>query len=208
MASPPLPPAVAEGLIQVGRALDLRGWLPATSGNLSARLAPGWCALTASGVHKGRMTAADLLVVDMAGQAADGRRPSAETALHTALYLRDARCGAVLHVHSPGSTWVSRWLVERGQAWLELEGWEILKAFPGVSTHEERRRVAVIPNSQDVPSMARQAEPLLAHPEALPALLIGGHGLYTWGVDVDAAWRHLEAVELLLEVLRFPGAAS
>ena len=40
-------------LIEIGRELHSRGWLPASGGNLSARLEDGLILITASGSHKG-----------------------------------------------------------------------------------------------------------------------------------------------------------
>ena len=34
----------------------------------------------------------------------------------------------------------------------------------------------------------------------LPGFLIAGHGLYAWGATLADAWRHLEALEFLLEL--------
>ena len=39
----------------------------------------------------------DIMLVDADGQSLDGRKPSAETGLHTALYRRCPAAGAVLH---------------------------------------------------------------------------------------------------------------
>ena len=62
----------AEALVAVGRAFHARGWAPATAGNYSARLGDGRVAITVSGAHKGRLTTADIMLLD----AGDPRRPS------------------------------------------------------------------------------------------------------------------------------------
>ena len=80
--------ARADELIAAGRFLFERGWVPATSGNFSARLSDGRLALTVSGRHKGRLTHDDVLLADAEGRSLDDRRPSAETALHVQLYRR------------------------------------------------------------------------------------------------------------------------
>jgi methylthioribulose-1-phosphate dehydratase len=44
------------------------------------------------------------------------------------------------------------------------------------------------------------------------AFLVRGHGLYTWGRDLDEARRHVEILEFLLEVVlaraRYAAASS
>jgi methylthioribulose-1-phosphate dehydratase len=76
-----------SALLAAGRFLATRGWTPATSGNLSVRASDGFW-VTASGLDKGSLTREDLLSVDPDGNPRDpNRRPSAETALHTAIYV-------------------------------------------------------------------------------------------------------------------------
>ena len=43
----------ANQLIEAGRFIDSKGWVPATSGNFSAKLSDGSIAITVSGRHKG-----------------------------------------------------------------------------------------------------------------------------------------------------------
>ena len=45
----------AQQLIEAGRFINSQGWVPATSGNFSARLADGSIAITVSGRHKGHL---------------------------------------------------------------------------------------------------------------------------------------------------------
>jgi len=65
-------------LIEAGRYLFEQGWVPATSGNFSARLSDGTIAITVSGRHKGRLHAGDIMVIDIDGQPQmSTQRPSA-----------------------------------------------------------------------------------------------------------------------------------
>ena len=68
----------AAELVEVGQTLYRLGMVPATSGNLSARLSGNKIAVTVSGRHKGKLTQADIMVVDDKGNSMDGRRPSGE----------------------------------------------------------------------------------------------------------------------------------
>jgi len=178
------------------RELAAAGWTPATSSNFSRRLDERHAAITVSGRDKGRLVEDDIMVVDYDGHAVDtDRRPSAETLLHTQLYRRFPEIGCVLHTHSPVQTIASRLFAGAGH--IRLQGYELLKAFHGNSTHEAAIDVPVFANTQDMHTLAAQVDALL---DAGPmwGYLIDGHGLYAWGRDMAEARRHLEAFEFLL----------
>jgi len=187
---------LAEEIIVNVRELALAGLTPATSSNFSRRLDERHAAITVSGRDKGRLVEDDIMVVDMDGQAVgDARRPSAETLLHTQLYRRFAEIGCVLHTHSKVQTIASR--LYSGSGHVPLEGYELLKAFAGNDTHETRIDVPVLPNTQDMRTLAAQVDALLDS-RCMWGYLIDGHGLYTWGRDMAEARRHLDAFEFLL----------
>ncbi|MFN6956039.1 MAG: class II aldolase/adducin family protein, partial [Acetobacteraceae bacterium] len=104
-----VPERVAASLVAAGRWFDHKGWVPATAGNFSARLPGGMVAITRSSVHKGQLSNADIITVDLDGRATDpAQRPSAETLLHCGIYRRFSDAGAVLHGHSIANTVLSR----------------------------------------------------------------------------------------------------
>ncbi len=188
----------AQRLIALTRTIAARGWTPATSSNFSMRLDAQHAVITVSGRDKGRLTEADFMAVDWRGRpVASEHRPSAETLLHTQLYQRFPEIGCVLHTHSQQQTVASRLFAARGK--VRLEGYELLKAFPGMHSHDASLDLPVLPNSQDMPALAAEVERLLDQ-QTLHGYLIDGHGLYTWGRDADEALRHLEAFEFLLAV--------
>ncbi len=177
------------------RELAAAGWTPATSSNFSRRLDDRHAAITVSGRDKGRLAEDDIMVVDFDGLAVGSdRRPSAETLLHTQLYRRFPDIGCVLHTHSPVQTIASR--LYAGAGHIRLEGYELLKAFSGNSTHEAAISVPVFANTQDMNVLAAQVDALL-DTGPMWGYLIDGHGLYAWGGDMAEARRHLEAFEFL-----------
>lgn len=182
-------------LIAAGQFFHSRGWVPATSSNFSARLNAEEILITSSGQHKGRLDEHGFLRVDYHGQSLDqGKRPSAETGLHTLMYRRDPHMGCVLHTHSIFAT-----VLSMHQDAVILEGYEVQKAFPNINTHESRLVIPVFANSQDIAVLANEVNTYLdQHPETV-AYLIRGHGVYTWGATVADTQRHIEAVEFLLE---------
>src|SRR5262249_51916822 len=146
-----------QELIAAGRAMFALGLMPATSGNLSARLDDGRIAITVSGSHKGRLSPADFVQVGAGGAPCIGPPPSAETALHVQLYRR-CGAGAVLHAHAPSAVVLSRGV----QGALAFTGYELMKAFPGVTTHTTTLVVPVFANDQDVDRLARTVDAWMA----------------------------------------------
>lgn len=194
-----------EGLIETGRDFHHRGWSLATSSNYSVVTGrdPRRLLVICSGFDKGRLTPEQFVIVGEDGKSVydSGRKPSAEVLLHVAL----ARCtgaGSVLHTHSIWGTLLSE--VGAVHGYLEISGYEMLKALAGITTHEATVRVEVFPNTQDMPDFACRVEKRLRDPGRPPleyAFLIAGHGLYAWGKNLVEARRHIEALEFLFEVV-------
>jgi methylthioribulose-1-phosphate dehydratase len=174
-----------------------RQWCLATSGNFSARVDAGHFLITQSGRDKSALTPADLMICNLDGRPQLAQlRPSAETALHQCLYRHGDQVGAVLHTHSVTSTVLSRHIGDS----ISFSGYEMQKAFAGVTSHEATIEVPVFDNSQDMPALADELRQWLRD-DRPPAFLIRGHGLYAWGTDLAAAQRHAEAMEFLMSCL-------
>jgi len=176
--------------------MDALGWVPATAGNISLRLPDDRIAITRSGSHKGFIPEDGVMAVDLDGKPQDSNlRPSAETGLHCGIYRRFPRAGAALHGHSVPATVLSR---QAGDA-ITLAGYEFLKAFPGLPTHEAAIRLPVLDNDQDIERLqARVTQIWDAAPQAPPGYLIRGHGVYLLADDMPGALRRLEALEFML----------
>ncbi|MEJ2095085.1 MAG: class II aldolase/adducin family protein, partial [Gammaproteobacteria bacterium] len=100
---------------------------------------------------------------------------------------------AVLHHHSPRATLLSQLAGDR----INLSGYELLKAFPGIDTHEATVQVPVFNNDQDIPRLADTVDNYMQSNGDLFGYLIRGHGLYTWADTVERALNHIEAFEFL-----------
>lgn len=192
----------AQGMIALGKELHARRWSLATSSNYSVRLSdnPLRLLVTASGKHKDRLTEEDFVDVGADGLPThpDAPRSSAETLLHVVL-ADAAGAGAVVHTHSVWGTLLSDRFATDGQ--VTLAGYEMLKALPGVSTHDTAVDLAILPNTQDIASMADTLRARIAAGDDAVryGFLIHKHGLYTWAADLDRARAALEAIEFLLE---------
>ena len=195
--APPVPRDIAEALVAAGRRMDQRGWVPATSGNLSARMTGDRMAITRSGLHKGFISARDIIAVDFDGSSlTPGMKPSAETLLHCQLYRIWPEVGSVLHGHSVPATALTLALPEVDAIY--LEGYEILKAWTSVTTHEVAAPLLVVDNDQDMQRLAARLAPALEAGEAPIGYVLRGHGVYVWGADVTTALYRMEALEFLL----------
>jgi len=190
-------------LRQFGEIFWQRGWSRGTSSNYSAVVQrhPTQLLVTASGKHKGWLTDSDFVLVDQSGQPvhADQPKASAETLLHC-LAAESEDVGAVLHTHSVWSTLMSARYASMGG--VLLEGYEMLKGLSGVTSHEHSEWFPIFPNSQDIPQLVEQVRAEMSTAQQpLHGYLIHQHGIYTWGKDLDEAFRHVEILEFLLEVL-------
>jgi methylthioribulose-1-phosphate dehydratase len=192
-------PDETQALCNICHTFGDRGWCRATSGNFSLRVSDSFYLITQSGKDKSQLTADDLMICDLEGQAVDsGLRPSAETPLHTALYQLDESIGAVLHTHSVAATLLSRHEASN----LKISGYEMQKALTGVKSHTDEVVVPIFDNDQDMPALAECMSGAWGdHGLAIPGFLIRGHGFYAWGADAAEAQRHVEGFEFLLECL-------
>jgi len=193
--------AAAAAIVETGRRLDARGLAPASGGNYSVLLGDGTIAITLSGVHKGRLSSDQIMRVSHAGLSLDGKKPSAETLLHCLVYAVDPAARCVLHTHSVAGTVLSRALADARS--IVLTGYELLKIYPGLGTHDASVAMPLVDNSQDMAALAEQLQPLLTgrlpgSSQCLPAFYIRGHGLYGWGPTIAAAENVVEASEFLI----------
>jgi methylthioribulose-1-phosphate dehydratase len=193
--------ATAADLAQTAAVLHRRGWMLATSGNLSAVVEkkPLRLMITPSGGDKGTLEPADMVQVDESGRVVAGAaKASAELPLHLEI-VRRTDAEAVVHTHSVWSTLISQTHAVDGG--LALADYEMLKALRGVTTHRHREWLPILANAQDYAELTTEiARTLEAKPDG-HGLLLSGHGLYSWGRSLREAVRHAEALEFLLEVV-------
>lgn len=196
-------PDTTETIIDLARFCAEKGYVPATSGNFSMRQGPGSFAITASGKDKGNLSGEDILLVNFNGVSLEeNKSPSAETLLHSQLYQWDPSVELIAHVHSTTSTVLSKVCHENGQPQIILEGYELLKAFSGVKSHEHREEVPVFANNQNIEALAGEVNRYVRGRSprfGFHGYLIAGHGLYTWGQSLNEIKRHVEAFNALFE---------
>ncbi len=184
------------------------GLAPATSGNYSIRTGDDEMAITVSGAHKGQLSQNQVMRATLSGVPLEEKKPSAETLLHCQIYKVYPHINAILHTHSVANTVLSR-LLPVGQN-IDLEGYELLKAYPGIKTHETKITLPVFDNTQDMIELSDQVQGVFNKMPETAAYIIRSHGIYGWGADMDEAERVIEATEFLLscelEILKIKGA--
>lgn len=182
----------AQSIITAGKRLDSMGLAPATSGNYSVRLGHHEIAITRSGAHKGFLSETDIMRVDQEGAPLEDKKPSAETLLHCSIYKLFPNVNAILHTHSIAATSLSR--MTKSDA-LCLKGYEMLKAYNEIETHDTEVQLPIFDNMQDIETLSALTEKTL---KRQPAYIIRNHGIYGWGADMNEAMRVIEATEFMI----------
>jgi methylthioribulose-1-phosphate dehydratase len=187
-----------EDIKSMGSFLNERGLCPATSGNLSMRITDSTFAVTASGKHKGELTDNDVILIDSKGMPLNPKeRPSAEVGVHLAIYDVFEEVQAVVHHHSLNAVVISQ--IHKDNSCLKTKGYEIHKAFSGITTHDSTLTIPIFENSQHIQTLANQVQAyLIDHPDTY-GFILHGHGFYTWGKDMKEVKHRIEAFEYLLE---------
>ncbi len=178
---PDHPPQLIQGIVDVCHRLYARGFVTATDGNVSVRLADGHCLTTRSAVNKGMVSREDLVEVDGAGTPVGSTlRPSTEIGMHLFIYSRRPDVHAVVHAHPIYAT---------GFATARQPLSACL--FPEVIVG-----MGAIPLAEyATPSTEEVAQSLAPYVESADAILLANHGVVTLGKDLLDAYFRMEKVE-------------
>lgn len=163
----------------------------------------GLVAIKPSGVAYDRMTAEDIVVVDLEGHAVEGTlRPSSDLPTHLALYRAFPTVGGIVHTHSP-----------KAVAWAQAR-----RGIPAFgTTHADHFHGAVPCTRELTPAEVADDYELNTgrvieerfhdlDAEAFPGVLVAGHGPFTWGPTPCKAVENAVALEqiaaMALDTLR------
>lgn len=193
-------PDLRQDLITAASFFYRQGWMVGTAGNLSARLTDGSFWITASGKSKGNLTLDDFVRVDPDGHIEPHAdlKPSAEIAIHQALYRLFPEAQACYHVHSVEANLVSRFV---DSEMLPLPPLEMLK---GLGVWEEKPDCAIVifSNHLNVKQIATDIEQRFQiQPPQIPALLIRDHGLTVWAPSTESAQNYIELLEYIFRYI-------
>ena len=145
-----------------------------------------------SGVDYDKMTPKDMVVVDFEGTVVEGDlRPSSDTPTHIELYKNFKNIGGIVHTHS---TWATQW----AQAERDIPAYGTTHAdyFYGDIPCTRRLTKEEIENEYEKNTGKVILERFESIDEkAIPAVLCGGHGPFTWGKNPAEAVYHARVLE-------------
>ena len=175
--------------------LPRRGLITYTWGNVSGRDAEtGYFVIKPSGVDYDKLTADDMVVVDLTGKVIEGKyRPSSDTPTHIELYKNYPEIGGIVHTHSPEAT---SW-AQAGRS-IPLYGTTHADYFYGpipcarsltkeeIEGEYERNTGLVIIETFEENGI---------NPVYTPGVLCCNHGPFTWGKDAAEAVHNAVVLE-------------
>jgi L-fuculose-phosphate aldolase len=177
---------VRQEIIHFGKQLITSRLTTGSGGNLSVcDRERGLVAISASGLDYFAMTAEDIVVTDLEGQAVEGeRKPSSELGFHLALYHARPDVAAVVHTHSVYATTIAclNW---------ELPAVHYLVGFSG-------NKVPLCPYAPF--GTQELAEKVVDSIGGYNALLMANHGLVTVGPTLARAFAAAEEIELVAQI--------
>ncbi len=178
-------------LVDIGRRMYEKDFVAANDGNISLKLDDDTILTTPTGVSKGFMTEAMMVKMRMDGTVIDGScRPSSEVKMHLRIYQENPLAKAVCHAHPPVSTAYAIAGMPLDQA-IYPEAVVNLGVVPCVHYEE--------PGSQGIP------DSIAPYCREHNAILLGNHGVVTWGKDLMEAWYRMESTEHYAMILRYTG---
>ena len=201
--SSPMLPQLRDEVWRANQALVRAGLVTLSFGNASGvdRTA-GVFLIKPSGLPYERLRPEDLVAVSLAdGSVVEGDlRPSSDTPTHLLLYRRFASIGGVVHTHS---TAASAW-AQAGRAIPPL-GTTHADHFHGpvpVTRPLRRGEVEGDYERETGELIVATLEGLGLDPLEMPAVLVGGHGPFTWGSDAEDAVANATALEAVAGMAR------
>lgn len=175
-----------QQVLEANLALPAHGLATLTWGNASGiDRADGIVAIKPSGVPYERMTAEDIVLIDLADdQVVEGeRRPSTDTPTHLELYRAYEEIGGIVHTHSG---WATAW-AQAGRA-IPLLG----TTHADLSAHSipvtRSLTEAEIAEGYERATGVALVDSISEHgPVEVPCALARGHAPFCWGADAAKA---------------------
>src|ERR1700712_961621 len=173
-------------LVRFSKWLYRLGFMPGTSGNLSARLDDERLLVTPTGVSKYLLKSSDMVVVDLDGrQLAGSRKVTSEVSMHLAVYRLRGDVEAVIHSHPPLATAFA------------CSG----RALDEMLCQEAVMTLGVVPLAKYATTGTDEvAASLLPFISRHDAVLMANHGAVSYGPTLLEAFMKMETLEHLAHV--------
>ena len=173
-------------MCEVGKRLWQKDLVGGAEGNISVRLSSRQILCTPSGVSKGHLRPADLVVIDNHGNSTTEAKPSSEIRLHLKILANRKDCQAVIHAHPPIATAFAL-AGEDIPDNLLPECAFVLGSVATVPFGE--------PGTEDLPN---KIEPLL---DDHKTFLLANHGAVVMGTDLLDALYRMETLERVARLI-------
>jgi L-fuculose-phosphate aldolase len=175
-----------EEIVRYGRMLHEKGFVAAMDGNLSIRLKQDRILVTPTGLSKGSMRPADLVIVDLDGKQVAGRRNvTSEIGMHLMIYRTRPDVKAIVHAHPPTATGFAA----AGIALTEPLVCEVVMGL------------GCIPLARyGTPGTAELAQSLEPYVPKYDAILMSNHGVVAYGDTLEHAYMKMETVEHFAQI--------
>jgi L-fuculose-phosphate aldolase len=175
--------AQRRALIQSAQAMSARGLNAGRAGNASIRAGHGYL-ITPTGMDYAKLTLADIVEMDFAGNSTGTRAPSSEWRFHGDILEARPEWGAVLHAHPPFATAIACLgkPIPAFHYMVAVAGGPDIRCAPYATFGTK--------------ALSRNA---LAALVGRSACLLANHGVIACGKDLDAAFSLLVEVEALAQ---------
>ncbi len=175
-----------QQMVAIGLRMYQRGYVAATDGNVSVKMAHDRILITPAGVCLGELRPVELVATELGGTVCDqSQRPSTELPMHLEVYGQRSDVGAVIHAHPPLATAFTVAGISLAQC-----------VIPEVVV-----TMGIIPTTKyATPSTEEGREAVRDLIQKHDALILDRHGTLTVGSDLMAAYRKLEKVEHCAQV--------
>jgi L-ribulose-5-phosphate 4-epimerase len=174
------------------------GLVQLTFGNVSG-IDPGrrYVVIKPSGVPYAQLEPEQMAVVDLAGNVVEGDlRPSTDTPTHLLLYQHFERAGGITHAHSRFAT-----MFAQARREIPCLGTTHADHFEGPVPVTRPLSHAEVEQAYEA-NTARVIVERFTHldPSTMPAVLVAGHGPFTWGRDANESLENAVALEAIAEM--------
>ncbi len=179
----------------VRRCIVREGVVKFTFGNVSGiSREDGLIAIKPSGVPYDELTPAEIVVTDLDARVVDSNlRPSSDLPTHLELYKAFPNIGGVAHTHSEFAT---SWAQARRP--IPCLGTTHADYFHGAIPVTDEMTAEEITGEYEKETGVVIVRAFRAlDPDAIPAVLVAGHGPFAWGKDADDAVHNAAAMEYI-----------